>query len=196
MVDYKNVDEARLVGLSQKGDCAAFDELLIRNREKIYNMVLKKSSSPDVAEEVTQQASIKAWRKIETFRGESSFSTWFYRIGFNTFLDECRKEKRRNAVSLDEIGDMHGKGISPLFEDTIAVTGYHAVANKELGGQINDAIGELSPNHKKVLEAYEIENKNYKEIAKEQDCSIGTVMSRLFYARKNVRKNLSRTIDA
>jgi len=185
------MNENELVRLAQEGDTEAFEQLFLTYKEKVYNSILGKSRSEDVATEVTQLAFIKAWNKINQFKGNSSFYTWVYRIAHNLFIDGYRKKIRKSEVALDAATwEQAGE------EDKITgQTGYTSLNTKETLDQINQAIDSLSENHKKVLILYEIENLNYREIAKKLNCSIGTVMSRLFYARKKCRKQLSRILD-
>ena len=185
------MNENELVRLAQEGDTEAFEQLFLTYKEKVYNSILGKSRSEDVATEVTQLAFIKAWNKINQFKGNSSFYTWVYRIAHNLFIDGYRKKIRKSEVALDAATwEQAGE------EDKITgQTGYTSLNTKQTLDQINQAIDSLSENHKKVLILYEIENLNYREIAKKLNCSIGTVMSRLFYARKKCRKQLSRILD-
>jgi len=185
------MNEDELVQLAQGGDTKAFEQLFITYKEKVYNSILGKSRSEDVATEVTQQAFIKAWTKINQFKRNSSFYTWVYRIAHNLFIDEYRKKIRKSEVTLDAATWQQ----APEEDRISGQTGYTNLKSKEIMSQINEAIDTLSENHKKVLILYEIENLNYREIAKQLNCSIGTVMSRLFYARKKCRKRLSKILS-
>lgn len=189
-MDYNEAEESELVSLSQQGDTLAFDQLVKLNKNKIYLSILGKKSNPEVAEEITQRALIKAWKNICKFQARSTFYTWVYRISHNLIIDDYRKAKRRKEISLDqkleEIGNSFERqlgGVEPK--------GLVNLQNKELGKMIVEAMEKLSPPHKKTLILYEVENLSYKEIAREMHCSSGTVMSRLFYARRQTRKHLN-----
>ena len=101
-MNYSEVKEAELISLSRQGDNSAFDQLIKDNKQKVYLSVLSKKKNPDLAEEITQKAIIKAWKNIDKFQGKSTFYTWVYRISHNLIIDEYRKEQRRKEVSLDE----------------------------------------------------------------------------------------------
>tara|TARA_Y100000004_G_scaffold195481_1_gene262597 strand:- start:30 stop:626 length:597 start_codon:yes stop_codon:yes gene_type:complete len=189
-MDYSQIKEAELISLSQQGDNSAFDQLIKDNKQKVYLSVLSKKKNPDLAEEITQKALIKAWKNIEKFQGKSSFYTWVYRISHNLIIDEYRKEQRRKEVSLDERMEEWGSSFEKKLEG-VEPQGFENLANEELGETISEAIDKLSPPHKKTLILYEVENLSYKEIAKIMHCSSGTVMSRLFYARRQLRKFLN-----
>ena len=189
-MDYSKVKEAELISLSQQGDNSAFDQLIKDNKQKVYLSVLSKKKNPDLAEEITQKAIIKAWKNIDKFQGKSSFYTWVYRISHNLIIDEYRKEQRRKEVSLDERMEELGGSFEKKLEG-VEPQGFENLANEELGETISEAIDKLSPPHKKTLILYEVENLSYKEIAEIMHCSSGTVMSRLFYARRQLRKFLN-----
>ena len=189
-MDYSQIKEAELISLSQQGDNSAFDQLIKDNKQKVYLSVLSKKKNPDLAEEITQKALIKAWKNIEKFQGKSSFYTWVYRISHNLIIDEYRKEQRRKEVSLDERMEEWGSSFEKKLEG-VEPQGFENLANEELGETISEAIDKLSPPHKKTLILYEVENLSYKEIAEIMHCSSGTVMSRLFYARRQLRKFLN-----
>jgi len=192
-MDYSKTKEAELISLSQQGDNSAFDQLIKDNKNKIYLSVLSKKKNPDLAEEITQKAIIKAWKNIDKFQGKSSFYTWVYRISHNLIIDEYRKEQRRKEVSLEQRLEEWGSSFEKKMEG-IQPQGFNNLANKELGLTINKAINKLSPPHKKTLILYEVENMSYKEIAEIMHCSSGTVMSRLFYARRQLRKTLNHSL--
>ena len=192
-MDYSQIKEAELISLSQEGDNSAFDQLIKDNKNKIYLSILAKKRNPDLAEEIAQKAIIKAWKNIEKFQGKSSFYTWVYRISHNLIIDDYRKEQRRKEVSLEERLEEWGSSFEKKLEG-VEPQGFNNLANEELGIKINGAIDQLSPPHKKTLILYEVENMSYKEIAEIMHCSSGTVMSRLFYARRQLRKTLNHSL--
>ena len=153
-MDYSKTKEAELISLSQQGDNSAFDQLIKDNKNKIYLSVLSKKKNPDLAEEITQKAIIKAWKNIDKFQGKSSFYTWVYRISHNLIIDEYRKEQRRKEVSLEQRLEEWGSSFEKKMEG-IQPQGFNNLANKELGLTINKAINKLSPPHKKTLILYE-----------------------------------------
>ncbi|MBC8395215.1 MAG: RNA polymerase sigma factor [Bacteroidetes bacterium] len=192
-MNYSEVKEAELISLSRQGDNSAFDQLIKDNKQKVYLSVLSKKKNPDLAEEITQKAIIKAWKNIDKFQGKSTFYTWVYRISHNLIIDEYRKEQRRKEVSLDERMEEWGGSFEKKLEG-VEPQGFENLANEELGETIGEALDRLSPPHKKTLILYEVENLSYKEIAEIMHCSSGTVMSRLFYARRQLRKFLNHSL--
>ena len=119
-MSYKEVEEGELISLSQQGDSSAFDELVNRNRNKIYLSILAKKSDPEAAEEITQRALIKAWKGIARFQGKSTFYTWVYRISHNLMIDDYRKQKRRKEVSYEQrVDDLGNAGLKSMINNKV-----------------------------------------------------------------------------
>jgi len=191
--DKKQLDLEQ-VRAAQAGDRDAFDALVTRYRDVVYAVAYRFARDPDLALDLAQDVFIRAYRGIGSFRGRSSFSTWLYRIAMNTCIDYTRKHSR-SVASLsvpEEVADFADKLPSeraPFLDPSeSALTG-------ELGEQIERAIDALPPYHKSVFVLYEIEGLSYKEIAEVVGCSIGTVMSRLHYARKKLRAMLKPYVE-
>lgn len=181
---YSSADDAALVKSARNGDTAAFEELVARHRDKIYARALSMMRNEDEAIDLSQEAWVKAWQRIGQFHGESSFSTWLMRIVINLCLDELRKQKRRRAESIEEMDDESG-GVERQMP-AITVNPTERLERGELRQRIDRALNQLSAEHRAVLVLHEFEEMEYKEIAKAVGCSIGTVMSRLFYARRKL----------
>lgn len=183
-VDLEKVRDA------QAGDREAFDYLVERHKDIVYAVAYRFAKDPDLALDLSQNAFIRAYRGIKSFRGKSSFSTWLYRITMNTCIDYTRK-KARSVDSLavpEEVAEYAGS--EPIVASLPREPGADALSS-ELGEQIQNAIDLLPEYHKSVFVLYEIEGLSYKEIADVVGCSIGTVMSRLHYARKKLRSMLA-----
>ena len=182
--DYSAVQDAELVREAQKGRMGAFEELVVRHRDKIYARAFSMMRNEEEAIDLSQEAWVKAWQRLDQFHGESSFTTWMTRIAINLCLDQLRKQKRQRAESIEELDEESG-GVERQMPAVI-VNPTERLERGELRARIDQALGQLSYEHRTVLVLHEFEEMEYKEIAKTMGCSIGTVMSRLFYARRKL----------
>lgn len=182
-----------LVRLAGSGDKEAFRELVERYQRRVLAVVMGMLHDREAALEVTQETFIKAFRSISRFKGDASFYTWIYRIAVNLAIDHQRREWRRPILEttrnsgsdgqaedvLDRIGDEDPRG-DP----------FEATKDSELRARVLEAIDELTPDHKAVILLRELEGLSYEEISRVMQCSKGTVMSRLHYARKKLQARL------
>ena len=182
--DYSSISDEKLVRAAQKGDMAAFEELVARHRDKIYARAFSMMRSEEDAVDLSQEAWVKGWQRLKQFQGESSFVTWMTRIVINLCLDQLRKQKRHRAESIELMEEESG-GVERQMP-VVTVNPTEGLERKELRQRIDKALGQLSNEHRTVLILHEFEELEYKEIAKKMGCSIGTVMSRLFYARRRM----------
>ena len=182
--DYSSADDAALVRKAQKGDMGAFEELVARHRDKIYARAYSMMRNEDDAVDLSQEAWVKGWQRLAQFQGESSFATWMTRIVINLCLDQLRKQKRHRTESIEELDEESGGVERQMPAVTINPT--ERLERGELRQRIDKALGQLSHEHRTALVLHEFEDMEYKEIAKAMGCSIGTVMSRLFYARRKL----------
>ena len=173
-----------LVKAAQKGDMAAFEELVARHRDKIYARAFSMLRNEDDATDLSQEAWVKGWQRLHQFQGDSSFATWMTRIVINLCLDQLRKNKRIKSESIDEMNEETG-GVERQMP-VITPNPTENLERGELRQRIDKALGQLSYEHRTVLILHEFEELEYKLIAKKMGCSIGTVMSRLFYARRKM----------
>jgi RNA polymerase sigma-70 factor (ECF subfamily) len=183
-----DVSELELVQRAQAGETEAFDQLVGRFRTRIFGMIYNMVHNEQDAWDLAQDSFLKAWKSIARFRGQSSFYTWIYRIVMNVTIDWLRKKQVRGA------GAEFDDSIALKEIDPASRTVPHADAlphqrmeQAEIRGRIDAAIAQLSPEHRAVILMKEIEGMQYHEIAESLGCSIGTVMSRLFYARKKLQ---------
>ena len=188
-----DVSELDLVKRSQAGDTEAFDELVTRYRTRIFGMIYNMVHSEQDAWDLAQDSFVKAWKSIKRFRGHSSFYTWIYRIVMNVTIDWLRKKQVKGGSEFDDA--IHLKEIDPASKTLPKADAlpYEKMEQSEIRGRIDNAIAQLSPEHRAVILMKEIEEMQYHEIAEMLGCSIGTVMSRLFYARKKLQ-NLLRDV--
>ena len=182
--NYSSADDPELVKAAQKGDMAAFEELVARHRDKIYARAYSMMRNEEEAIDLSQEAWVKGWQRLAQFQGESSFGTWMTRIVINLCLDQLRKHKRQRTESIEEMTEESGGVERHLPVVTVNPTA--GLERGELRQRIDKALGQLSYEHRTVLVLHEFEELEYKEIAKVMGCSIGTVMSRLFYARRKM----------
>jgi len=173
-----------LVRDARKGDTSAFEELVTRHRDRIFARALSMMRNEEEAIDLSQEAWVKAWQRLEQFQGESSFTTWITRIVINLCLDQLRKQKRQRAESIEEMDEETG-GVERQMP-VVTVNPTERLERGELRQRIDRALDQLSHEHRTVLVLHEFEEMEYKEIAKTMGCSIGTVMSRLFYARRKL----------
>ena len=182
--EYSSAEDKALVEVARQGDMGAFEELVARHRDKIYARAYSMMRNEEEAIDLSQEAWIKGWQRLSQFHGESSFGTWMTRIVINLCLDQLRKQKRHRTESMEELNEESG-GVERQMP-VITVNPAAGLERSELRQRIDRALGQLSYEHRTVLVLHEFEELEYKEIAKVMECSIGTVMSRLFYARRKM----------
>jgi RNA polymerase sigma-70 factor (ECF subfamily) len=183
-----DVSELDLVKRCQAGQADAFDELVVRYRTRIFGMIYNMVHNEQDAWDLAQDSFVKAWKSMKRFRGQSSFYTWMYRIVMNVTIDWLRKKQIKGAGA--EFDDsIQLKEIDPASKTVPKPDAlpYERMERSEIRAQIDNAISQLTPEHRAVILMKEIEEMQYHEIAEALGCSIGTVMSRLFYARKKLQ---------
>lgn len=180
-------DDLELVARSQAGDTSAFNELVTRYRNRAYAMIYNMVRNEQDAWDLAQDGFLKAWKSISRFRGQSSFYTWLYRILMNVTIDAMRRKQIEGGTEFDDqIGLQNiapGAATAPKSEMEPA----ERMSDKEIRLRIDEAIAKLSPEHRTAIVMREIDGLEYTEIAEQMGCSLGTVMSRLFYARKKLQ---------
>jgi RNA polymerase sigma-70 factor (ECF subfamily) len=186
-----DVSELDLVKRCQNGDAEAFDELVTRYRTRVFGMIYNMVHSEQDAWDLAQDSFVKAWKSIKRFRGQSSFYTWIYRIVMNVTIDWLRKKQvKAGGAEFDD--SIQLKEVDPASKTMPKADPIPSeqIEQKEIRAEIDKAIGQLSPEHRAVILMKEIDGMQYHEIAETLGCSIGTVMSRLFYARKKLQNLL------
>lgn len=185
----RDLDDKELVSAVRAGDKGAFRTLFERYHRRAYALALGVVRHPDDALDVVQDAFIKAHKYLDKFEGNSSFYTWLYRIVMNLAIDHLRKHRRVKPVELDE-SKLEDGGDESLIPRILGGNPGRALMDKEIRARIDQALAELSDNHRAVLVMRELEGLSYEEMAQAMECSKGTIMSRLFHARKNMQKRL------
>jgi RNA polymerase sigma-70 factor, ECF subfamily len=186
-----DVSELDLVKQCQAGDTDAFDQLVTRYRLRVFSMIYNMVHNEQDAWDLAQDSFLKAWKSIGRFRGRSSFYTWIYRIVTNVTIDWLRKKQIRGTGA--EFDDSIGlRTIEPASHTVPKADPQPSqrIEQEEIRARIDAAIAQLSPEHRAVILMKETEDMQYHEIAEVLGCSIGTVMSRLFYARKKLQSLL------
>lgn len=186
-------EDSVLVGRAQQGDYQAFDALVTRHRGKVYAMIVNMVKNDADAWDLAQDAFIKAWKSLAKFENRSQFSTWLFRISHNVVYDWMRKKQLRYEGEYNEqIHDASGVDHSIDVTPSRPTRPDEDLINEELRLEIKDALAKLSDEQREVIILREVQGMDYKEIADIQQCSLGTVMSRLFYARKKLQTLIHR----
>jgi RNA polymerase sigma-70 factor (ECF subfamily) len=179
-----------LVDRASNGDLAAYDDLVKRYQERIYATVYHMTSNHEDTNDLAQEAFIKAFQALKSFKGGSSFYTWVYRIAVNKTINFLKQRKNRTQMSLDDLdfNAEHDPDLVALISDK---TPRREVNLAELQEKLNEAMQKLSEPHRLVVTLHDVQGMSHEEIAKIMDCNIGTVRSRLFYARQQMQAYLS-----
>ncbi len=183
-VDRSGEPDDALVRSSQRGDMVAFEELVHRHRDKMYARAFSIVHNEEQALDLSQEAWIKAWQRIGSFEGGSSFTTWMTRITINVCLDHLRRNQRHRLEPLPDMAD-EPDALERLLP-VVWPNPTEGLERRELRVKIDEAMGRLSQAHRTVVALHEFEGMEYKEIARTVGISVGTVMSRLFYARRRL----------
>lgn len=188
-VDLCELEDRELVDFARKGDQGAFSELVRRHHNRIFQMVCALVANREDADDLTQEVFLKAYRSFHRFQGQSQFYTWIYRIGVNCCLDWIKVQKRqRNVGKVKEWWDQ--------CEESQALFGQPErpdmqVARREFHETLEEALALLMPEYRTALVMRELNGLSYEEIASSLGCSVGTVKSRLFRARSQLKERLT-----
>ena len=182
-------EDKDLVEKAKAGDTAAFDELVIKHTPKLYGLVYNMTSNREDTNDILQDVFAKAYRSLKRFRGKSSFYTWIYSISVNMTLNFLKKRNRKRKVSLDDVDS----GITQDKEFIELTSGDSPVVEAnihELQKRLNEALMQLSEDHRAVVTMFDIQGMPHAEISKILGVSEGTVRSRLFYAHRQLQTYL------
>jgi RNA polymerase sigma-70 factor (ECF subfamily) len=184
------VEEMVLVKRARQGDLGAYDDLVRRYQERIYATIYHMTSNHEDANDLAQEAFIKAFHALKSFKGGSSFYTWVYRIAVNKTINFLKQRKNKSAMSLDDL-DFNAEHDPDLVALISEKTPRRDVGLAELQEKLNEAMQKLSEPHRLVVTLHDVQGLSHEEIAKIMDCNIGTVRSRLFYARQQLQAYLT-----
>ena len=184
------LEELDLVQRAKRGDIAAYDDLVRRYQERIYATVYHMTANHEDASDLAQETFIKGYQALKSFKGDSSFYTWVYRIAVNKTINFLKQRKNRTYLSLNDLdfNAEHDPDLMALISDK---TPRRDASLSELQEKLNAAMLKLSPVHRLVVTLHDVQGLSHEEIGKIMDCNIGTVRSRLFYARQQLQAHLS-----
>lgn len=181
--DYsKEISNSELVKKSQLGDRSAFEQLVLRHQELVFSLAYKLTGNREMANDVAQEAFIRAWKAIEKFRGDSTFSTWIYRITVNTAWTLRKKAKKHNTLNIDETYE-------PIVVDEKKDPEMVAI-NSDLSSVLSKALNNLPVEQRIIVELKNIEGRSHKEIADYLDISVTAAKVRLHRAHQKLRQIL------
>ena len=184
------VEEDAIVQRAQQGDLAAYDELVRRYQERIYATLYHMTSNHEDANDLAQEAFIKGYQALKSFKGGSSFYTWVYRIGVNKTLNFLKSRKNRSMMSLNDL-DFDAEKDPDLLALISDKTPRRDAVLAELQKKMNEAMLKLSEQHRLVVTMHDVQGLAHEEIAEIMECNVGTVRSRLFYARQQLQGYLA-----
>jgi RNA polymerase sigma factor (sigma-70 family) len=188
-------EEMELVDRARGGDLRAYDELIKRYQERIYATVYHMTANHEDANDLAQESFIKAYQALKSFKGGSSFYTWLYRIAVNKTINFLKQRKNRQHMSLNDLdfNAEHDPDLVALISDK---TPRRAAGLSELQEKLNAALLKLSEHHRLAVVLHDVQGLSHEEIAKVMHCNIGTVRSRLFYARQQLQALLADYVKA
>jgi RNA polymerase sigma-70 factor (ECF subfamily) len=186
--------EGDLVRQARRGDLAAYDELVKRYQERIYATIYHMTANHEDANDLAQESFIKAFSALKSFKGGSSFYTWLYRIAVNKTINFLKQRKNKFHLSLDDLdaNAEHDPDLVALISDK---TPQRAAGLSELKEKLNEAMLKLSETHRAVVVLHDVQGVSHEEIAEIVGCNVGTVRSRLFYARQQLQSYLAEYIN-
>ena len=188
--DPAPIEDMVLVRQAQNGDTAAYDELVTRYQERIYATLYHMTANHEDANDLAQEALIKGYQALKSFKGDSSFYTWIYRIAVNKTINFLKQRKHRSHMSLNDL-DFNAENDPDLVALVSDKTPRRDLSLAELQEKLNSAMMKLSDVHRMVATLHDVQGLSHEGIARIMDCNIGTVRSRLFYARQQLQAYLS-----
>ena len=183
-------EDLRLVNLAREGDLGAYDQLVKRYQERIYATLYNMTSNHEDANDLAQDAFIKAYKALKSFKGDSSFYTWVYRIAVNRTINFLKQRRNRHHMSLND-ADWNVENNPDLVSLISDKTPHRDARLSELQEKLNEALQKLSEVHRMVVVLHDVQGMPHEEISKIMKCNVGTVRSRLFYARQQLQAILS-----
>ena len=186
------VDDPSLVEAAKAGDAGAFKALVVRYQRKVYAVALGIVKDTDLAWDVSQEAFVRVHRHLPEFKGESTFSTWVYRIASHLAIDAVRKERRSQKDDVEDLHDVDlGDAGEGILSSALGQDPRENLLRRELAGRMEEALATLPVIHREILVLREVEGLSYEELAARLGIQKGTVMSRLFHARKKMQAALA-----
>lgn len=184
------LEDLVLVRRAQEGHLGCYDELVRRYQERVYATIYHMTANHEDANDLAQETFIKGFQALKSFKGDSSFYTWVYRIAVNKTINFLKQRKNRSSLSLNDL-DLNAENDPDLVALTSDRTPRRDLGLTELQEKLNMAMQKLSEVHRLVVTLHDVQGLSHDEIGKIMDCNIGTVRSRLFYARQQLQAYLS-----
>jgi len=183
-------EDQQLVKRAQAGHLEAYDELIRRYQERIYATIYHMTANHEDANDIAQETFIKAYQALKSFKGDSSFFTWVYRIAVNKTINFLKQRKNKTHMSLNDLdfNAEHDPDLVALVSDKTPRRDVNLI---ELQEKLNGAMQKLSETHRLVVTLHDVQGLSHEEISKIMGCNTGTVRSRLFYARQQLQAYLS-----
>jgi RNA polymerase sigma-70 factor (ECF subfamily) len=183
-------EDLALVNRAKNEEAAAYDDLIRKYQERIYATIYHMTSNHEDANDLTQETFIKAYRALKSFKGDSSFYTWVYRIAINKTINFLKQRKNRYHMSLNDL-DFNAENDPDLVALVSDKTPRRDLGLTELQEKLNAGMQKLSEAHRTVVTLHDVQGLSHDEIAEIMNCNVGTVRSRLFYARQQLQATLS-----
>ena len=189
-VPNRHLEDLALVERARRQDMAAYDDLMRRYQERIYATIYHMTANHEDANDLAQETFIKAFQALKSFKGDASFYTWVYRIAVNKTINFLKQRKNRTHLSLNDL-DFNAEHDPDLVSLVSDKTPRRDVGLAELQEKLNEALMKLSEAHRLVVTLHDVQGLSHEEISEIMDCNVGTVRSRLFYARQQLQAYLS-----
>jgi RNA polymerase sigma-70 factor (ECF subfamily) len=186
----ERVEEQKLVSRAREGDLDAYDILVRRYQERVYGTLYHMTANHEDAADLTQETFVKAFRALKSFKGNSSFFTWVYRIAVNKALNFLKQRRNRRFLSLNDL-DLRAENDPELVELVSEDTPRRGARLSELQERLNEALLKLSEEHRMVITLHDIQGLPHEQISRIMGCNVGTVRSRLHYARQQLQAYLA-----
>jgi len=180
-------EDQQLIETCLAGDSSAFGALVLRYQDRLYGSIQMMVSSPEDARDLTQEAFVQAFRRLDSFRGDSAFYTWLFRIAINATISFRRKMERRKTASIETAREVMGEEPRDVRADAAPSS---RIETREQQQLVRTALAELSEEFRQAIVLTEIEGLSYEDAAKIADCPIGTIRSRIHRARNELREKL------
>jgi RNA polymerase sigma-70 factor (ECF subfamily) len=186
------VDDLALVEAARAGDAGAFKALVVRYQRKVYAVALGIVKDPDQAWDVAQEAFVRVHKHLGEFKGDSAFSTWLFRIGSHLAIDSVRRERKSQKDDIEDLREADlGDAGDGILSTALGQDPAENALRRELAGKLTEALATLPVIHREILVLREVEGLSYEELAARLGIQKGTVMSRLFHARKKMQAALA-----
>ena len=193
-----SIDDNELIERCRRGDSSALERLVLKYQKRLYNVILRICPNPDDAAELTQETFVKLIEKVGTFRGQSSFYTWLFRIAVNLTLNYCKRRGKVRYISIDKLVGAEGQSgkreLVSFLKDKSSCDPAELTEKKEIEQILLAALERLEDKYRAIIVLRDIEDMSYEQIGASLDIELGTVKSRLSRSRTRLRKILEKIL--